>query len=156
MRREPHVRFCEGGGVKFPSATRLVICCKGRADEAMTAMRTIMGRLKLTVNEEKTRICDLPDGRFDFLGYNFGRCYSTKTGRALLGYATVEEEHPTHHRSGSHAYLEAHCAPRCRRTGEQAKSGAWRLGKLLLFGLGHQDISLRGRLHQSAAAPMAL
>lgn len=22
MRREPHVRFCEGGGVKFPSATR--------------------------------------------------------------------------------------------------------------------------------------
>ncbi len=22
MRREPHVRFCEGGGVKFPPATR--------------------------------------------------------------------------------------------------------------------------------------
>jgi hypothetical protein len=25
MRRELHVRFCEGGGVKFPSATRLVL-----------------------------------------------------------------------------------------------------------------------------------
>jgi hypothetical protein len=24
MRRESHVRFCEGGGVKFPAATRLV------------------------------------------------------------------------------------------------------------------------------------
>jgi hypothetical protein len=24
MRRELHVRFCEGGGVQFPSATRLV------------------------------------------------------------------------------------------------------------------------------------
>ena len=24
MRREPHVRFREGGGVKFPSATRLI------------------------------------------------------------------------------------------------------------------------------------
>ena len=24
MRREFHVRFCEGGGVKFPSATRLM------------------------------------------------------------------------------------------------------------------------------------
>jgi hypothetical protein len=24
MRREPHVRFCEGGGMRFPSATRLV------------------------------------------------------------------------------------------------------------------------------------
>jgi hypothetical protein len=23
MRRESHVRFCEGGGVRFPSATRL-------------------------------------------------------------------------------------------------------------------------------------
>jgi RNA-directed DNA polymerase len=60
-------------------ADDFVICCKGQADEAMTAMREIMGRLKLTVNEEKTRICDLPEGRFDFLGYNFGRCYSTKT-----------------------------------------------------------------------------
>ena len=25
MRRESHVRFCEGGGVKFPAATRLII-----------------------------------------------------------------------------------------------------------------------------------
>jgi len=24
MRREPHVRFCEGQGVQFPRATRLV------------------------------------------------------------------------------------------------------------------------------------
>jgi len=32
-----------------------------------------MGKLKLTVNEEKTRICRVPDGEFDFLGYTFGR-----------------------------------------------------------------------------------
>jgi hypothetical protein len=29
-----------------------------------------MGKLKLTVNEEKTRICRVPDGEFDFLGYS--------------------------------------------------------------------------------------
>src|SRR5437879_10082422 len=45
-----------------------------------------MGRLKLTVNEEKTRICRVPDGEFDFLGYSFGRMYSARTGQARLGY----------------------------------------------------------------------
>ena len=46
----------------------------------MTAMRTIMQRLKLTVNEEKTHLCQIPRERFDFLGYTFGRCYSRKDG----------------------------------------------------------------------------
>ncbi|WP_245471522.1 group II intron maturase-specific domain-containing protein [Bradyrhizobium genosp. SA-3] len=45
-----------------------------------------MGRLKLMVNEEKTRICKVPEGEFDFLGYTFGRMYSAKTGQARLGY----------------------------------------------------------------------
>jgi hypothetical protein len=45
-----------------------------------------MGRLKLTVNEEKTRICKVPEGEFDFLGYTFGRMYSARTGQAYLGY----------------------------------------------------------------------
>ena len=44
-----------------------------------------MGKLKLTVNETKTRVCKLPEEKFDFLGYTFGRCYSPKTGRAYLG-----------------------------------------------------------------------
>jgi len=62
-----------------------VICCKGTAAEAMSEMREMMWRLKLTINEAKTRVCQLPSERFDFLGYTFGRCYSTKTGRAYLG-----------------------------------------------------------------------
>ena len=49
-------------------------------------MREIMGKLKLTVNEEKTRICRMPEGQFDFLGYTFGRMYSARTGQARLGY----------------------------------------------------------------------
>ncbi|MHB1865680.1 MAG: group II intron maturase-specific domain-containing protein, partial [Candidatus Saccharimonadales bacterium] len=35
--------------------------------------------------ETKTRVAKLPEEKFDFLGYTFGRCYSTKTGRAYLG-----------------------------------------------------------------------
>jgi len=44
-----------------------------------------MTKLKLTVNETKTRVCKLPEEKFEFLGYSFGRCYSSKTGRAFLG-----------------------------------------------------------------------
>jgi RNA-directed DNA polymerase len=85
MSREAPVRFCEGPGVQFPRATRLVICCRGTAAPAMTAMRAMMAKLKLTVNETKTRLCRLPEEKFDFLGYTIGRCHSKQTGKAYLG-----------------------------------------------------------------------
>ena len=66
-------------------ADDLVICCRNRAEEALVTMRNMMSKLKLTVNEEKTRVCKLPGEKFDFLGYTFGRCYSPKTGRVHLG-----------------------------------------------------------------------
>jgi group II intron reverse transcriptase/maturase len=66
-------------------ADDLVICCRGRAEEALATMRDMMLKLKLTVNEKKTRVCKLPEAKFDFLGYTFGRCYSPKTGRPYLG-----------------------------------------------------------------------
>jgi RNA-directed DNA polymerase len=66
-------------------ADDLVICCRGNAEEALATMRDIMRKLKLTVNETKTRVCRLPEEKFDFLGYTFGRCYSIQTGRAYLG-----------------------------------------------------------------------
>jgi RNA-directed DNA polymerase len=66
-------------------ADDLVICCRGRAEEALAAMRVMMTKLTLTANETKTRVSKLPEEKFDFLGYTFGRCYSTKTGRAYLG-----------------------------------------------------------------------
>ena len=63
----------------------VILCRKGRAEEALQQLRVIMGKLKLTVNEEKTRICKVPGGEFDFLGYTFGRMYSRTTGKAHLG-----------------------------------------------------------------------
>ena len=63
----------------------VILCRKGKAEEALHRMREIMGKLKLTVNEEKTRICKVPEGEFDFLGYTFGRMYSPTTGKARLG-----------------------------------------------------------------------
>ncbi len=63
----------------------VILCRRGKAAEALQRLRELMGKLKLTVNEEKTRICKVPEGEFDFLGYTFGRMYSAKTGQACLG-----------------------------------------------------------------------
>jgi RNA-directed DNA polymerase len=63
----------------------VILCRRGKAEQALQRMREIMGKLKLTVNEEKTRICKVPEGSFEFLGYTFGRLYSAKTGQARLG-----------------------------------------------------------------------
>ena len=73
------------GGHIVAYADDLVICCKGGAEEALASMRQIMQRLRLTVNEEKTHICHVPEEYFDFLGYQFGRFYSAATGKGYLG-----------------------------------------------------------------------
>jgi RNA-directed DNA polymerase len=85
MRREPPVRIREGLGVKLPRATRLVICCRGTADEAMRVMRAMMSKLRLTVNEAKTRLCRVPEESVNFLGYTIGLCHSPRTGRSYIG-----------------------------------------------------------------------
>ena len=64
----------------------VILCRRGKAQEALQRLREIMGKLKLTVSEEKTRICRIPEGELDFLGYTFGRMYSPTTGKAYLGY----------------------------------------------------------------------
>src|SRR5262249_29253977 len=82
MRREFHVRFCEGGRVRFPSATRLIVHCRSEA-EARTVLEAIRGRLAecgLELHSTKTKIVYCKDDdrpgkhdriKFDFLGYTF-------------------------------------------------------------------------------------
>ena len=48
----------------------VVLCRKGGAERAMPELRRFLGRLRLTVNEEKTRITTAQEG-FDFLGLHF-------------------------------------------------------------------------------------
>jgi RNA-directed DNA polymerase len=67
-------------------ADDFVICCKkGKGFPAMESMRAIMERIRLKVNEEKTRLCRFGDEKFDFLGYTFGYCYSPKSGKRFIG-----------------------------------------------------------------------
>jgi len=58
MRRESHVRACEGGGVRFPSATRLVVICNTRreAEAALAFSKTFLQeKLGVSLHPEKTR-----------------------------------------------------------------------------------------------------
>jgi group II intron reverse transcriptase/maturase len=65
-------------------ADDFVICCRGTADQAMTVMRDMMAALKLTVNETKTHVRQIPAETFDFLGYTFGLHWTHRTKRKVL------------------------------------------------------------------------
>ncbi len=60
MRREFHVRFCEGVGVRFPRATRLVILCRSQAEaeQALRETQDWTAKAGLKLHPEKTRVVD--------------------------------------------------------------------------------------------------
>jgi hypothetical protein len=81
MRREFHVRFCEGGRVRFPSATRLICHCRTESEAAALLMqleeRFLACRLRLHPQKTKIVYCRdthrtgaYPVVTFDFLGYS--------------------------------------------------------------------------------------
>ena len=79
MSREVHVRFCEGLGVKFPRATRLVCAFQYKRD-AMRFYRALgkrLGKYGLKLAMDKTRVMSFSRFRkyektcFDFLGFEF-------------------------------------------------------------------------------------
>jgi RNA-directed DNA polymerase len=65
-------------------ADDFVICCRGTAGPAMTAMQNMMTALKLTVNETKTHVREVPAETFDFLGYTFGLHWGHRTKHKWL------------------------------------------------------------------------
>jgi RNA-directed DNA polymerase len=86
MRREFHVRFCEGAGVRFPRATRLVILCRSQseAQRALAEVEEWTTAAGLRLHPEKTRIVDATQrGGFDFLGYHFERGYHWPSKKSL-------------------------------------------------------------------------
>jgi hypothetical protein len=66
-------------------ADDFVICCKYGSEYAMKSMRHLMGLLELTVNEEKTQLIKMPEGRFVFLGYEFLQLHSWKMNKKYIG-----------------------------------------------------------------------
>jgi group II intron reverse transcriptase/maturase len=73
-------------------ADDFVICCRGTATEAEAAMRDMIRKLKLTVNDQKTRVCRAWDEPFTFLGYTIGRCYRVQDGHPYMGVKPSEKK----------------------------------------------------------------
>jgi RNA-directed DNA polymerase len=68
-------------------ADDFVILSRGKARESLKWTREVLGRLGLTLNEQKTSIRNARKERFDFLGYTFGPHFSRRTGREYIGYS---------------------------------------------------------------------
>jgi RNA-directed DNA polymerase len=84
--KQKHEQRLEARIVNY--ADDFVICCKpGNASEAMAAMRKMLEKLELTVNEKKTRQCEVAEERFTFLGFTFGTQTSWRTGRVYVAPA---------------------------------------------------------------------
>ena len=132
----------------------VILCRRGKAEAALQRLREIMGKLKLTVSEEKTRICKVPEGEFDFLGYTFGRMFSARTGQARIGYRpskksiqrVVEKVHALTEPIGHMA--------RDHNAGGQSEPHAARMGELLRGRNRQQGVSSARCLRGDAVAPV--
>jgi RNA-directed DNA polymerase len=63
-------------------ADDFVVLCKGRVDEPLAAVRYVLDRLDLTLNESKTRIVDARQESFNFLGFAIRVSKSWRTGKS--------------------------------------------------------------------------
>jgi RNA-directed DNA polymerase len=47
-----------------------VILCRGECKPAMSVLETVLERLELTLNRDKTHVVDAREQAFDFLGFS--------------------------------------------------------------------------------------
>lgn len=64
-------------------ADDFVVLCKGKVDEPLAAVRYVLDRLDLTLNESKTRIVDARQESFNFLGFAIRVSKSWRTGKSF-------------------------------------------------------------------------
>jgi group II intron reverse transcriptase/maturase len=131
-------------------ADDLVICCKDTAAAAMQVLREVTKKLDLAVNEEKTRICRVPEESFVHV-----RTVSLAQGRTgLSGHQAVAEEHQAPLRRDPRRNGATHAGPISRRNGQASQLEAPRVGQLLPSRAGHPGLSDRGSARQLSAAPV--
>ena len=72
-------------------ADDFVVLCRMGAAEVLAQSRRWFTQMGLTLNEQKTRVCDGRREAFDFLGYTFGPMRYRKDGHWYLGAAPAKK-----------------------------------------------------------------
>jgi RNA-directed DNA polymerase len=137
-------------------ADDFVILCRDTGQQASETMRGMMQVLKLTVNEEKTRLCRVPQESFEFLGYSFERCNAAGTGRVYLGTK------PSRKKIAGVTQRISQLTQRRRLVDEvtevvselNALLRGW--GQILLSWFGQQSVSGGGRACPPSVAPVVV
>jgi RNA-directed DNA polymerase len=68
-------------------ADDMVVLCRKGIEQPMAVLRQVLKRMGLTLNEDKTRVVDAREGKFDFLGFETWLAKSVRTGKL---YAHVQ------------------------------------------------------------------
>ena len=71
-------------------ADDFVVLCRDGAAEVLAQSRRWFAQMGLTLNEQKTRVCDGRRESFSFLGYTFGPMRSRKNGHRYVGAAPAK------------------------------------------------------------------
>ncbi len=64
-------------------ADDFVVLCQGHTGEIMRGVKMVLAGLRLRLNEEKTRVVDAREERFNFLGFTVQVVKHTRTGRSF-------------------------------------------------------------------------
>jgi len=59
----------------------VILCRRGKSEQAMIVLRQILERLQLTLNEAKTKVVNAFEGKFDFLGFTIWMGKGRKSGK---------------------------------------------------------------------------
>lgn len=79
--------YCRAAGLAAQLvryADDFVILMRVGVNETLLRVRQVLGRMELTLNEEKSRVVDAREGGFNFLGFAFCRKRNRQTGKGMI------------------------------------------------------------------------
>ena len=137
-------------------ADDFVICCRGTATEAAAAMRDMMQRLKLTVNETKTKLCRVPDADVRLPGIHVWPLLLPANGPRLSGHPSGGKEDPQALRILGGANQPTFPAAGCGGNRSSPEPPLAGVGELLLPRAGQSSLSRRRPLRHEPAPPVVV